>query len=177
MESPIYVDFDETLAHPDTDRRGEVIRIIPRPGAGVFLQRLAAIAPVYILSYAVLDHVRQGLKTLGPAERHVSGILTREDLQPVIDQLERILTENLPSAEREARIGRVQPIVPSGVIFDDQPVGSWYHLVKSTATGAGNHLWIRVPEYGGARHDDALDRAYRRFHRIFVGTAFLGARS
>ncbi len=115
--NPIYVDLDDTLIHPTKDR------IHPRPGAAEFLRQLAGHGKVYILSHALRSHVEAALPALGGGAEYISGIFTREDLQPVIDQL------NLLSPTY------IQPLFPPGVIFDDQPVGSPYHLIKSTAPG------------------------------------------
>lgn len=176
MESPIYVDFDDTLVHSvENLQTGDAITIVPRPGAQRFLHRLAKISPVYILSYAVREHVERGLRRLGDARRALSGILSREDLQPVISALDRIMTSREPLHEQQRKIDAVEPIVPQGVIFDDQPVGSWYYLVKSTAAGIGGKMWVQVPPYDiRNRNDSALDHAYRKFHKTFVGTQFIG---
>jgi hypothetical protein len=173
---PIYVDLDDTLIRSDVDAKGGVTRIFPRPGAGRFLRRLSGVGPVYILSYATLSHVQDGLEAIGAEASFVSGILSREDLVPVIDALERISWEATPPRDRVRMIEGIPAIVPPGVIFDDQPVGSWYYLVKSTAAGIRSGMWIQVPAYTQHLSDhDALDRAYRKFHRMFVGTTFLGA--
>jgi hypothetical protein len=172
---PIYTDLDETLIRSDVDARGNITRIFPRPGAGRFLKRLSEISQVYILSYAMRSHVQDGLAAIGPEADVISGIISREDLKPVIDELDRIAWEDTLPGGRVHQISKVPAIAPQGVIFDDQPVGSWYYLVKSTAVGVGSGMWIRVPAFRKGHPDpDALDRAYRKFHRMFVGTSFLG---
>ena len=149
--NPVYVDLDATLIHPTKDR------IYPRPGAAEFLRQLAGHGEVFILSHAMLVHVEEALPTLGVGAEYISGIFTREDLQPVIDQLHLRRTD-------------IQPLFPPGVIFDDQPIGSSYHLIKSTALGIGDDLWIQVPAYNRVNpHDTALKAAYKKFHRLFVG--------
>lgn len=149
--NPIYVDLDQTLIHPTKDR------IHPRPGAAEFLQQLAGHGEVYILSHALRSHVDTALPALGFGADYISGILTREDLQPVIDQLDHLRTD-------------IQPIFPPGVIFDDQPIGSPYHLIKSTALGISDDLWIQVPAYNRVNpNDTALKAAYKKFKHRFVG--------
>lgn len=167
---PLYVDLDATLIHSEEDRDGE-FRIYPRPGADRFLKRLARHGDVYILSHATLPHVQDALPYLGDGAAYLSGIITREDLKPVIDELNRLESERLPRPERERRRAGIEPIVPPGVIFDDQPVDSVYYRIKATAMGIGPGMWIQVPAYvRPMRDDDALERAYRKFQRMFVGT-------
>lgn len=176
VDSPIYVDFDDTLIHPETDRRGRVIRIHPRPHAGEFLLRLSRHAPVYILSHAYLEHVMENLPLLGPDVGVVEGVLAREDLQPVIEQVEEILWSGASEQAQERALQKITPIAPAGVMFDDQPVGSYLYKVKASALGIGPGMWIQVKPYNPPTpNDTGLERAYQKFKRMFVG-AELGRR-
>ncbi len=161
---PIYVDLDETLIYSDDTA------IYPRPGAAEFLRRLAGHGDVYILSHATLRHVQRALPYLGRGSEYLSGIFTREDLQPVIDQLDFLASTTLPKADLERLRASIKPLFPAGVIFDDQPVGSDPYLIKSTALGIGGDMWIQVPaDTRVNQNDDALKKAYKKFHRRFVG--------
>ncbi len=161
---PLYVDLDATLIHSDDTA------IYPRPGAAEFLCRLAGHGDVYILSHATLPHVHRALPYLGRGSEYLSGLFSREDLQPVIDQLDSLTSTTLPKADLKRLRASIPPLFPAGVIFDDQPVGSDPYFMKSTALGIGGDLWIQVPAYTRVNlNDNALEQAYKKFYRRFVG--------
>ncbi len=162
--NPIYTDLDATLIHSDDTA------IYPRPGAAEFLRRLAGHADVYILSHATLPHVQRALPYLGSGSKYLSGVFSREDLQPVIDQFDRLASKALPKADLKRLRANIKPLFPAGVLFDDQPVGSDLYLIKSTALGIGEGLWIHVLPYTRVNlNDNALEQAYKKFQRRFVG--------
>lgn len=177
MDNPIYSDLDETLIHNELDHHGNLIRIHPRPGAGEFLKNLSKHGDVYILSHGTVAHVMSALPQIGPGIEAVTGVLAREDLQPVINELERIEEMPIRSREKKRLRAEIAPIVLPGVIFDDQPVGSWLYAIKSIAMGTGPGTWIEVPAYSRPTPKDrALEKAYRKFRKRFVGTSMEGRR-
>ncbi len=164
MRNPIFCDLDDTLIHPDNGA------IYPRPGAADFLRNLSKHGAVYIMSHATLPHIEKALPYLGWGASYLSGIISREDYQWVIDEVDGIYTSPISPAEREGLRGNIPPVFAPGVIFDDQRVGSWIYLYKATTLGIGPEMWLKVPAYNPAnRGDDALDRAYRTFVRKFIG--------
>lgn len=160
---PIYVDLDDTLIHPE-DRA-----VYPRPGAADFLRNLAKHGAVYIMSHAILDHVQHALPYLGWGTSYLSGIISREDYQGVINEVDRIDASPVSPAEKEGLRSKIPPVFAPGVIFDDWQVGSWIYRYKATTLGIGPEMWLKVPPYNPAnRGDDALDRAYQTFVRKFI---------
>lgn len=176
--APIYSDLDDTLIHP-YERPDGSISITVRPGAGDFLQALSRHGEVGIVSHGVREHVRNALRKIGrQAEHSVVDVIAREDLEPIMEQLEIIETApGLTAAVRESLYQEIEPLAPSGVLFDDQKVGSWIYELKTAALGIGRDFWIEVPPFRYPERDSrVLEEAYEKFLRRFVQTPSMGRR-
>lgn len=164
MTPVLYSDLDDTLIFPEDLPDGS-ISIIVRPEAPDFLDMLSGYGQVWILSMATRPHVENAMGKLGRrAQRAVSGILTREDLKPVIEEIE--LIDTLPKLRDEHRRtleAEIPPLFPSGVIFDDQPVNSIFYRIKRAALGIDAKMWVQVGDAKGG-----LWNAYRRFLSRFA---------
>ena len=167
MPPLIYVDLDDTLIHPEVDSAGMVTNIIVRPGASGFLRRLGQMGTVVLLTHAMRDHAIRGLEAIGPASEVFVDILSREDLQPVIDQIEAInSTPGLREKDKIRLYREVLPIAPPGFMLDDWGVGSWMYWLKSSALGIGRKQWIQVLPFDPYQTNGAaLNHAYYELYR------------
>lgn len=176
MALPLYVDLDGTLAVTEQRfLRSDLVHI--RPNADKFLRSLGDHGPVFILSHATLPHVERCLDLIPGSRDLLSGIFSREDLQPVEEIVDEIMQGSPWLTERQVEMleGRIVPIAPPGVVFDDQPVGSYYYVLKSSAIGIGPRLWIKVQSYSKPNpKDEGLARAYTKFRNTFVEPSVLG---
>jgi hypothetical protein len=163
----IYVDLDNVLVNPVVEPRG-MVRIHPRPGADRFLSSLARRGEMWLLTASDPFHAKNGLKSLGSAAKTFTGIITREDLAPVEEQLQIVFAADLNEVDRSRLWATIPPIAPRGVVFDDFPVGSEMFLVKSTAVGIGPEQWIQVEPFTSIHPDkNGLGKAYEEFKRRF----------
>lgn len=164
MSQVLYSDLDETLIFSE-ELPGGSISIIVRPEASDFLQTLASYGDVWIMSFGTRPHVENAMRELGRRARNaVAGIITREDLRPITDDIE--LIDNLPGLRDEHRQtleAEIPQLYPSGVIFDDQPVGSQLYRIKRAALGIDENMWVQVGDSEGG-----LWNAYRRFLARFA---------
>ena len=164
----IYCDLDNVLIHPVVDPKGNVVKIHPRPEADWFLSNLAQHGEVVLLTASSGDHPVRALRKLGKAASHLSGVITREDLVPIEEQIKVVQEADVDAATRRELWSQIQPIAPPGVIFDDYPVGSGMFVLKATAVGIGPEGWIQVDAYDPRKTDrGGLRRAYREFLRRF----------
>lgn len=171
MKQKLFVDLDDTLIASVVDDQGNVTEIVPRPGADDFLIKLSKHGDLYLLTHATRPHVRDAFKALGPISRIFEAVISRENMRPIIEQLEIIdRSADLTDAEREFLYEEIEPIFQKGFIFDDQPVGSELYWIKTLAIGATQDDWIRVrafTDYAVAR--SGLDRAYAEYRRRASG--------
>lgn len=166
--NPIYVDLDDTLVTSDLDRMGNVTRIHARPGAGMFLRELSRYGEPVLLTHALRAHVDDARRALGRAARYLTGVISREDLEPVSLQL-AVIHMAPRSRDRYRRLlAAVEPIAMEGVVFDDMPVDSPLYELKAAAVGIGPELWIQVDR---GDWNGGLAKALGVFLRRFVGNA------
>lgn len=160
----IYVDLDETLI-ANVVRGGEVVDILPRPGVGWFLRTLSQHGDLWLLTAAHSSHAKRALKKIGPDAKRFKGILTREDMEPVEEQIAVVLeTHGLTNEQRMALWEEIKPIAIPGVMFDDFPVGSALWAMKSKSIGIDESKWIQVePYYPGKADRQGLKNAYSEF--------------
>jgi len=165
----LYTDLDDTIVTSSVDRYGQVLEITPRPGVDQFIRSLSNHGELYVLSHATRDHVLNALEAIGDSSHAFQGILSREDLQPVIEQLEIVASEpGLSERERNRLIMEIPPIAPRGVMFDDFPPRSWMYMIKATALGIDERHWIQVAPFNDLKPDrGGLEKAYREYLRRF----------
>lgn len=166
----IYVDLDETLIANVLDRSGNSVKIIPRPGVGWFLRSLSYHGDVWLLTAANRAHAKGALRKLGPDAKHFKGILTREDMKPIEEQLDVLETPGLSDEVRLELWNSIIPIAPPGVMFDDFEVGSSMWAMKSKAIGISEDeaRWIQVEAYlPGSPDREGLKKAYAEFAARF----------
>lgn len=161
----IYTDLDETLIGNVHGPDEQVIDIIPRPGVQWFLRTLSNHGSLWLITWANSAHAEQALRKLGRDARLFKGVITREDMKPVQEQLEVVLeTPGLTDEQRLTLWHEIKPIEKPGIIFDDFPVGSSLWAIKSKAIGIGEDKWIQVdPYYAGQPDNQGLKRAYSEF--------------
>lgn len=173
----IYVDLDNTLVASDIDPyTGDVKKIYPRPGAYEFLSHLAPYGPIKILTKAMRSHLERALRKLGPAAaKLVKGAITREDMRPVEDRLEAILTAPISDESKQVLIHEIEPIYPKGVIFDNEPPYTDGYLLKTAVVGVSFDEWVEVepfdvdvPDMGG------LEQAFSKFLERYPGFSLKG---
>lgn len=171
MGRPLYVDLDATLIDSEVDALGNVTKIHARPGVGRFLEKLSRHGDLFLLTHAMRDHVKNAFRVLGKPTKLFLDVISREDMTPVIDQVEVLLQDNrLTSQERGMLYQEIAPIAPRGYIFDDQEVGSYLYLVKTAAVGARPKEWIQVKAFQhGTTSGNALETAYREYLRRAMG--------
>jgi len=167
----IYVDLDETLIANDVDPwSGIVRRIYARPGAHEFLSHLQSYGQVWLLTRAEMGHVDRALQKLGDAAELLKGIISREDLTTIYDQVEAILEAPISDTSKLGLLSRVKPLFPRGIIFDNDEPYSDSYWIKTKAVGVGFDQWIEVdpftvegPDLGG------LERAFSKFLSCCAG--------
>lgn len=167
-EKPIYVDLDDTLTHHEVEDGKTIFTV--RPWAPEFIQALSHYGDVYLLTFANKEHALQGLNRIGPAKRYISGVISREHLDPIADRISEI--EQMPGLELGDKLrlyAEVPPIAQPGVVFDDNPVGSDFFWIKSRAVDIGPEHWIQVPLYTPGRGGEyELHYSYWKFIEKFV---------
>jgi hypothetical protein len=163
----IYLDLDETLIANVVDSTGNVVQIIPRPGVGWFLRTMAQHGSLWLLTAAHSSHAKRALRKLGPEAKLFKGILTREDMEPIEEQIAVVLkTPGLTDEQRLDLWEEIKPIARPGIMFDDFPVGSSMWAMKSKAIGTSpdEEKWIQVESYFPGKADrQGLKRAYAEF--------------
>lgn len=175
----IYTDLDETLVGNVHGPDQQVIDIIPRPGVQWFLRTLSNHGDLWLITAANSAHAKQALRKLGREAKLFKGIITREDMKPIEEQLEVVLeTPGLTEEQRLTLWKEIKPIERPGIIFDDFPVGSSLYAMKSKAIGIDEDKWIVVdPYFPGSPDHQGLKRAYSEFVARFGGQeAELGRR-
>lgn len=167
----IYTDLDETLIGNVVGPDGNVLKIYPRPGAGWFLRSLANHGDVWMLTAAERGHAERALRKLGPEAKYLKGVLSREDMKPVEEQIAVVL--ETPGLSDEVRLelwDEIKPIAPPGIMFDDFPVGSSMYALKSKSLGIDEDQWVQVEPYRvGVPDRHGLKRAYSEFLARFGG--------
>jgi hypothetical protein len=172
VRRPIYVDLDNTLIAPvfaDEPGPGRIVDIRVRPWAPEFLAALSRHGDLILLTHSKLEHAEAALERIGPTANLFAAVLTREDLQPVIDQMDAVVeTRGLEPEEVDRLLEEIPPIAPPGFVFDDMPMWSRGYRMKAIATGIGPDMWIEVPYYGSSGHDrKGLEKAYQEFLKRF----------
>lgn len=172
MGRPLYVDLDQTLITSDVDELGNVIAIYPRPGVGKFLEKLSKHGDLFLLTHAMKPHVKNAFRAVGKPMKLFQGVISREDMAPIIEQIEYIVGDpRLTVEERGMLYQEILPIMPRGYIFDDQAIGSELYLIKTATVGARPSDWIKVKAFKrGATAGDGLERAYQEYLRRTVGS-------
>jgi hypothetical protein len=165
----IYTDLDNTLVNPVTDPEGNVTAILPRPGVQEFIDKLARDGQLWMLTAAVREHAERAMSILWPASKKFKGVLSREDMAPVEEQLGVVLEEpGLTDEERRNLYREIRPIAPPGAMFDNYPVGSSIYLLKAASIGIKPDQWIEVEHFGDGKMDrGGLKKAYTEFRRRF----------
>jgi hypothetical protein len=175
----IYIDLDETLI-ANVVSAGEVVDILPRPGVGWFLRTLAQHGELWLLTAAHSSHAKRGLSKIGREAKLFKGVISREMMQPIEDQIEVVLeTPGLTDEQRMTLWEEIKPIAKPGIMFDDFPVGSSIWAMKSKAIGISEDKWIQVDAYlPGSIDRRGLKRAYSEFVSRFGSQGFdLGRRT
>jgi len=168
---PLYVDLDSTLIDSDVDLIGNVTKIHARPGAGRFLEKLSGQGDLFLLTHAMRDHVRNAFRVLGKPSKLFLDVISREDMAPIIEQVDYLLKDvRLTAEERGMLYQEISPIAPRGYIFDDQAVGSYLYLVKTATVGARPKEWVQVKAFQhGATTRNGLENAYQEYLRRAMG--------
>lgn len=161
----LYVDLDETLIANVINDEGDVVNIIPRPGVQWFLRMLALHGDLWLLTAANELHARRALYLLGPESKLFKGMITREMMKPVEEQIVMIRNaEGLTDEQRQDLLLLIKPIAKPGVMFDDFPVGSDVWAMKSRTIGIDESKWIQVePFYYLEPERQGLKKAYSEF--------------
>src|SRR3990172_106348 len=120
MTRPLYVDLDDSLIASDIDGGGNVVKIIPRPGVDAFLKNLSKHGDLYLLTHATRPHVKDAFKAIGPASRLFKAVISRENMKPVIDEIDIISGSDISDGEKDFLYKQIRPLFRSGYIFDDQ---------------------------------------------------------
>lgn len=168
-----YIDMDETLLTGVETTRGLMPRM--RPDAGLFLRMISAHCDLWLLTMASREWAEEGMRAVGPTSSVFVGMITREDLLPIEEQIAVIFNSGLSEAETKALLGEVQPIALQGVIFDDFPVGSWMYWIKSLAVGIGPEQWMQVDKFSKDHPGrGGLMKAYEKFRKMFVPRPTVG---
>lgn len=166
----IYLDLDETLIGNTLDEEGNSIQIHPRPGAPWFIRTMSQHGDLWLLTAAAREHAKRALRKLGPETKRFKGIITREDLKPVEEQVDVLDTPGISDEVRMELWDQIKPIAKPGIMFDDFPVGSKMYAVKSRAIGIDEDRWIQVEGYyPGFPDHQGLKRAYSEFVSRFGG--------
>lgn len=175
----LYVDLDETLIGPVRDWREPSVMtgFKLRPGVREFLQELSKHGRITILTAASFDWAREVVPQL-PGMTLVRQVVTREELYPIAEQMAVIEEAPVTEEEREALYREVEPIYPTGYMFDDYPVGSWMWRYKSLAAGIPPKRWIQVSRFTPETPDreglSGLKEAIREFRRRLKAGASMG---
>lgn len=180
MSRPIYIDLDSTLIDSIANRRGDVTKIIVRPGVDTFLQNLSQHGDLILLTHAMRPHVKNAFKAIGAPSKIFAGVISREDMQPIIELIEYLANDSkLTMEERTMIYYEIESLSPRGYVFDDQPVGSELYLIKRAAVGAKPSDWIQVKPFDYKGSDRrGLERAYEEYlHRAAGPRTVLSGRA
>lgn len=161
----IYTDLDETLIANVLDSEGNSVDIIPRPGVSWFLRTLSQHGSLWLITYATMPHVKQAFRKLGSDSKLFRGIVSRETMEPVEEQIKVVLeTPGLSEDEQFALWSQIKPIAKPGIVFDDFPMMSMLGALKSKSVGITDDKWIEVePSLPGVPDRQGLKRAYSEF--------------
>jgi hypothetical protein len=161
----IYTDLDETLIANVHDAEGNSVDIIPRPGVSWFLRTLSQHGSLWLITYATMPHVRQAFKKLGSDSKLFRGIISRETMAPVEEQIKVVLETPGISEEYQFELwNQIKPIAKPGIVFDDFPIMSSLGALKSKSVGIMDDQWIQVePSLPGVADRQGLKRAYSEF--------------
>lgn len=179
MGRPIYCDLDETLGYSIWEGpEGEetLVDFIVRPGAAEFLTRLSDYGTPIILTLADKDYAAGAMDKIG--RDLVSDIVARQDLEHTIIEIEMAKTFGRGNVWTLAELQRrIPPILPKGIIFDNEPLDSPYHLIKAVATGTPRAWWIQVPPFDTMHPDfGGLAWALDHFERTVDGEPRMAGR-
>lgn len=172
MGRPIYVDLDATLIDSSVDRYGNVAKIFPRPGVREFLNKLSSHGDLFLLTHAMRPHVEDAFREIGSPTKLFQGVISREDMAPIIEQVECLLSNRaLNEEERSMLYHEIKPLAPRGFVFDDQQVGSELYLIKSATIGGRPRDWIQVKpfQHPSKGRDRELERAYQEYRQRALG--------
>jgi hypothetical protein len=168
-----YIDLDETLLTGVETVSGLMPRV--RPDAGWFLRMMSTHCDLWLLTRANKAWAEEGLQAIGPTASVFVGMISREDLLPIQEQIEVIFNAGLSENETDALLREIPPIAPAGVIFDDFQIGSFMYWIKALAVGIGEYQWIQVEEFSKKSPDrGGLHKAYLEFKRKFVHRPIVG---
>jgi hypothetical protein len=139
--------------------------MIVRPGAEWFIRMLSNHGDLWLITAANREHTRQALKKLGREGKLFKGVITRETMKPIQEQIDVVLeTPGLTDDQRTTLWGEITPIASPGIVFDDFPVGSSVWALKSRAVSIGEDQWIQVEPYLPGKPDrQGLKKAYSEF--------------
>lgn len=160
----IYCDNDNTLTCPIWE--GNVVsEIRVRPKADWFLEQLSKHGEVYVITAANREYAQTALSRLGPAFKHVKGVISREDMAIVASKLADIeMNYDVDFVEKERLYSEIEPAFESGYLFDDYPIGGWLYRLKATVVGIDETKWIKVQPFSATEPDNGgLEQAYNEF--------------
>lgn len=163
----IYCDNDNTLTAPVWAPTGgnEIVDVMVRPKAAWFLEQLSKHGEVFIVTAATKEYATRALMKLGDAQKFIKGIVSREDMLPVSNQIVDIECDTeLEWIEKARRYEKIKPMFEPGYLFDDYPTGGWLYKLKSKVVGIDESKWIKVAPFGPNDPDkDGLEKAYAEF--------------
>lgn len=163
----IYCDNDNTLTAPEWSPTGgnEIVNILVRPKAEWFLEQLSKHGEIYIITAATKDYAEKALSRLGEARKLIKGVISREDMLPVSNQIVDIECDpNLEWIEKVNKYNKIDPLFPEGYLFDDYPTGGWLYKLKAKVVGIDESKWIKVKPFGPNDPDDGgLEKAFAEF--------------
>lgn len=166
---PIYVDLDYTLEYPVYRKNQEFDHFVFRPWAQEFLSSLSEYGDITILTASEGGWAEDALSERQDLRRLVSRIITLEDMQGIIAQVDGIFRMEMPESEKLELAGQIEPIAEPGVIFDDYAYGTDIYFAKSISVGTflmGASLWIQVERFTEkSKDDEGLDQAFQEFVR------------
>jgi hypothetical protein len=167
MGRPIYVDLDATLIDSDVDELGNVVHIEARPGAAQFLQKLSKHGDLFLLTHAMRPHVKNAFRVIGKSSKLFVGVISREDMEPVIEQIDYIVNDpRLTDEEKGMLYQEIRPLSREGMSSTISPWDPSSTFSRPRTVGAKPNDWIKVrPFKRGRTGGQELDRAYREYLR------------
>jgi hypothetical protein len=160
----LYTDMDETLIGPVRDAVNSDLMtdFVIRPGVGEFLKALSGHGDVIVLTAASREWADYVIPKL-PGSRLLKGVVSREDLSPIAEQM-AVIEESGATFLKEELYREVAPILPTGFMFDDFPIGSEMWRYKSLAAGIPESRWVKVERFTPSIPDrGGLKKAYNEF--------------